>query len=983
MSRTHRCLAALAMALFALPAAALDQLPGIPGIGGGPTRIDPGGEIVFEDPDTDPPLIDPRPEPLALGSIGNDSIELVIHSRPGTNSLFRSRDGGEFVFLETVAADTRIEREDAGLEVGRRYCYRLDVTHPVAFSDFICATTDWRVGFEQRLLTAEETGRVLELFDWRDTEPLGEGTAEAPALYYMNVFVDDPEAPAGLRGIGVHVQDTPVFGEELAGFRASSSLIEEGGRVTGRWHFAVVPGHFYNQIRERVLAQIASGQEPGVRAAVFRQLPVLGAREFPLDRHRLSHQYLGERGFEFNGEAVSECVFNEEFGGEICPFFLGWAARKLAGWIEEGAESLVEGIRTAIGHFQLIYTDDVDFSATFRVLNTDPAFGTERFMVSGWTGEVLVLDNVRIQVRQGIAAFYGHTDSEGRFHKTVLSGVDTRVCVETENHVAELTEFLTEEVVCVADLGELAGTVSFDLDVRDPYLNLLAQMTDAHDYVETVWGHPMPKITVLVGEIADTISLTGRSFSPCMGRMPSAIGVGLDVLLGLIDPGLLFVSGFIEFNYAVDIVLLPNSEDSRGVGVHEYGHAVMCSLIGSQGVDAFQLAWTDVIFATADQSAGNDTSYLTEAFADFLTSQVVGGTNYATPAGNTTSSMSVRYCEAGEACVENNFSSESTFINQVARVVSLLHDAFDGPGNPNDGSHWADDSLGGLQPARALDSLSNEAEVVELAPTDLPAIFEHWDERGTLLNESNFLGGLGDLLQERGYSEAEVCALFELHDSGTTCPSFALAAPWMGWLTAETSPAALFASIVAEPTRPGLGTVLPARWLAAAPTTGLLPPSAAPRSGEQGGTTEVAGLEAPLYPIAILEGVQKTSVKGLGKSKRESAFAFRLGEGWFEALAPTGAQLGGGWSVRNESGTSLRLHPAPEFDPELAGVLEVGLQDLGEGDGEIEITGPPEIRLKLRGDDGVVGKITIPFLVGDGEGESRGSYVAKLRGTLH
>ena len=967
-------LSIFALFAFAAPAAeALDTLPTVPGGGGGPVRIDPDGEIILEDPTPEPP-IDPLPEPLLLGDVGNDSIELVIQSRPGTNQLFRSRDGGAYEFVETIEPDRRVERVDTGLEVGVRYCYRLDVTHPVAFSDFLCARTDWRVGFAQRHFSAAETERILRLFDWRDTETLDEGTAEAPALYYMNVFVDDPEAPAGLRGIGVHLQDTPVFGEELDGFRASSSLVTEGERIVGRWHFAVVPAHFYNQIRNRVLQQLASGDEPGIRAVVFRRLPVTAAREFPLDPHRVAHRFLGERGFEFNGQVVSECVYSEELGGEVCPYFLGWAARKLAGWIEEGAESLVEGIRAAIGQFQLIYTDEVDFEATFRVLNTDPAFGTDRYMVSGWSGEVLVLDNVRVHVRQGLAGFYGHTNSAGFFRKTILAGVDTKVCVETENHVVELTEFLTEEVVCVANLGELTGSVRFDLDVRDAYLNLLAQMTDAHDYVEQVWGHDMPKITVLVGEIADTISLTGRSFAPCMGRMPSAIGVGLDVLAGLISPGLLFVSGFVEFNYAVDIVLLPNSEESRAVGVHEYGHAVMCSLLGSQGADAFQLAWTDVIFATSNQSADNDTSYLTEAFADFLTSQVVGGTNYAAPGGNVTSSMEVNYCEAGESCFENNFRSESSFEDQVARIVSLLHDAFDGSGNPNDGSHWAPDGSGGLQPGRFLDSLRNETEDVELAPTDLPEIFERWDERGTLLNESNFLGGLGDLLQERGFSEAEVCALFSLHDSASNCPAFALAPPWLDWLTADSSPVALFVRGEPEATSvlPGLDAELPARWLLAAPETAEPPAGVLPGSESA----------IPLYPIAVLEGVQKVRLAGFGKDVRDSAFAFRLGEGWFEGIAPDGGRLGGGWRARNAKATSLRLALAPEFDERVLGLLSRALDEKEEFTGELRLTAPPEIRVKLKGQGRVVGKVKIAFVgIRDGV-EKRGSFVAKLRGTL-
>lgn len=977
----------LAAVLFstANSASALDQSVFRPGPvvrpGGG---MDMGGGVL--DPGLELPPLPPIEEPLYLRRAGHDVVELLVRARAGTNRLYRSTDAQNYTHLADFAANTNSDYRDDGLAVGQRYCYRLDYEqNGLVQSDFLCVDTDWRVGFTDRHFTRAEKQQVAELFDWRDTKPLARGTAESPALYYMNVWVDDRQTPDGLRDIGVHLQELPVFEEELAGFRLSQALIEGPDGYAGRWYFAVMPGHFYNQIRERVLAQIANGDAPGIRAIVFRGVPVFAARESIGDRHRLEYQYLGERGFEFNGEPVTNCVYDESLGGEVCPYLLGWAARKFAGWVEEGAETLVEGIRAGIGKFQLLYKDDVDFSAQFYLLNTDPGFNqnanVSRYMVSAWRGEALTLPKVRIHVRQGLAGFYGRTDRSGYFRKTILEGVSTRVCVETESDAVELTEFLTEEVVCVANLGKLTGRVHRDIDVQHPYLNALAAMTDAHDYVEQVLGHNMPKITVLVGDMADTIAVAGRSFAPCMGRVPGAIGIGADLLALVVFPPALLATGFAEFVYAVDIVLLPGADASRGVPVHEYGHAVMCHLMGSQGIDAFEIAWTDVIFATADQSPGNDTSYINEAFADFLTSQIVGGTNYFAPAGAQIASEEVNYCLGGADCVENNFSSQASFSDQVARVTSLLHDAFDRASDPNDGSHWAGDGTGGMLPFRRADSVIDDEEIA-LDPTDLESIFRHWDKRGTLLNEDNFLGGLADLLRTRGYSDAQVCRLFELHGSGSGCPSFVLSSPWNRWNTGQ-APGALFSEAVAERSTPlpSVASVVPGTWLAALPVdeTRL---RESDLEVEAPDTAEADDVPLTPYPVALLKGTQKTKVKGIGKTKRAAAYAFQLGDGWFDVVLPTGDRLDGLWSAKNAEASALRLEAAPEFDQQLAEMLAASLEEQGLR-AHPRLTGPAKIQLKVRPNGDVVGKIKIPFVVSDGEDERKGKAVVKLQGTLY
>ena len=56
----------------------------------------------------------------------------------------------------------------------------------------------------------------------------------------------------------------------------------------------------------------------------------------------------------------------------------------------------------------------------------------------------------------------------------------------------------------------------------------------------------------------------------------------------------------------------------------------------------------------------------------------------------------------------------------------------------------------------------------------------------------------------------------------------------------------------------------------------------------------------------MLEGVQKVAIRKAGKSERETAFAFRLGEGAFLGVDPLGQLCTGAWSARDARGAKLR-----------------------------------------------------------------------------
>lgn len=733
----------------------------------------------------DPPI--PERPRLSLRSKGETSISLNLRCGLGQNILYKKEASGTYKPFKTLTTCPNF-LTDSMLTPGTQYTYKLEATADgEKYSSSISATTLYaRVSFAQLVITPTESARVLAAFDWHKTDPLATGLATQPSLYYMNILLDDALAPQALREMGVHVESSPIFPHELNGWQDATALVTREGQVTGRWYFAVVPGAIYNTIRSESLKALQAGEEPAFAAVVFRRIPVQQAQELWEDRHRLSYTYLGAQGFEYN--AIPRCQVID--GLRVCETqqqLLGWLAQKIFTFVVGAFDSIVENVREVIGAITRQIKGEVTLELAFTLLNTDALFGANDNipMQSGWSGQPLYLAGVKVRVRQGLASFSGTTNAVGMLSLQVAKNSATTVCVETENDFVKLIEFLLTNTVCVKDLGELTSNRSEVIAVKHAYFNVLAQMTDVADYLHTVAGYTMNKITVLVGSWANRLALSDRAFAPCMGRMPNLIVGGGADLLGFLLPAGVVTAAVAEFLYAVDIVLPDADVHSRGVGVHEYGHAVMCDMMARQSLADFQTAWTDVIFASAEQTATNATSYIAEAFADFIASQVVGGTNYFPPtdtASEYESSNSMDYCKASSAgCIDSNFheqhlpANDNGFRAQVRRVAGILHDAFDGhvlAEDPNDGAHW-DKTGSATYVTNILGNTSDlDDEAIALPGPGIMDLFSHWSARAATLSEASFLGALVDTLQAHGYSNSAICDLFKLHAAANTCPSY-------------------------------------------------------------------------------------------------------------------------------------------------------------------------------------------------------------------
>jgi hypothetical protein len=279
------------------------------------------------------------------------------------------------------------------------------------------------------------------------------------------------------------------------------------------------------------------------------------------------------------------------------------------------------------------------------------------------------------------------------------------VCLALENEAAEITDALTEVQFCMFPRDGLFQTPSgfadrdqsIRIQVSNPMVHLLAQLSDAYRYMQVVAGYSNPhKAEVLVGRLADVVGAIPNSAAstPCFA-FPSFNDDFMFEILGIPGFARAAFSPILPF-YAVDMIV-PNVMKfdtwSRGVPTHEYGHFVLCSLLydhlggPSFGWNYGKAARERVNFWGLGKLPGPDAdhAYVNEAFADFIGSQVVGAVNYFRPGrgpGDYSESGVMLYCNAAVAtCLERNFSqalNTGDFDSAVARTMTTLHDAFDG-----------------------------------------------------------------------------------------------------------------------------------------------------------------------------------------------------------------------------------------------------------------------------------------------------------------
>jgi hypothetical protein len=322
----------------------------------------------------------------------------------------------------------------------------------------------------------------------------------------------------------------------------------------------------------------------------------------------------------------------------------------------------------------------------------------------------------------------------------------------------------------------------------------------------SVHGVAPPRARVLTGFNANILTKKTNSgedkvWTPCLGYHHGPIDLAFLDAIGLrflLPPGATVISGplgvYLDILAETDIIM-PNGSKvgrDRAVMSHEYGHFSLCTLMFDANPGAVDILITDNISEGDSDSPTNQTRYLNEAFADYVTGQVAGGADYQwlPPVGTTPSQ---HYCDGSGTvggCWDTNFMLSAKFTDQIARVSSLIHDAFDGAPrgtfSPNSGDSWTLDTsgtcpvpprfVGGDNPGgncmvfsrTAYGDAADERVALHRGAMRTWIGAFHGRSSGDLLREAPFLAGLGDAMRAENNSWCEICRVYALHATTAT-----------------------------------------------------------------------------------------------------------------------------------------------------------------------------------------------------------------------
>lgn len=791
----------------------------------GPTTSWEDAERTFTEP-TEVTL--PEQLPVTIGNSGNHKVVLSFLSANGELVHCHYRGG------------SRAPHPDTARELALARSYRFDrCSNAAKAGDRV--TTTWvklhvqlgdqkdpagRTEVELRLgetfpelappISPEDSIAIRDAFSWQRTQALPETNAEGhPSLYYFIIYLEDREQTEALDEMLIHHSPLPFFTSELTRWDGQMGLFNHQGDGTGLFVFAIMPAVTYNLLRQAAL----DGD------VMYR---VIQPREIPAEARgadgSISYEALRLSGFRY----LDQDPPTDELGTQEQKLF-GRIIRKVVAAVVSVVKAVVRGVQQGIGLVDRWVTGSVELTVALDLRNTDPAFGgrIDRFggpgastpMQRAWgarAGQQVRLPGVRVTARQLAAGalptmFTDHTNDDGVARMKVARGRTTSICLATENSAAQITRFLIEMEVC--DFRSMPGArlntnATYRLFLQHRFFNVLAQATEGQAYLREVVGSTPRKAEILVGYFADLFG--GSAVAPAFGYPSLAYDATLLSLAALAaaNPKFFWATPVILAawpTYAVDIILSADPEgdfdknfDSRALVSHEYGHFAMASLLYAQGVENVSGAYFAAVVQRVRQEQGSPSvgdvqgAYINEAFADFFASQVAGGTNYYTPDDDDLPTATdtnhcglgpIEYCQAQPStdnpCVETNERDTRTFLRRVDRLVTLLHDAYDGwaigANTPGHGRAWGrmDGGNNRLTCGNATTATlvytptpvgDNGDEEIRLAGGQIRNLFRYWDGRSNRLTENSFLAALADTMRESNYNWCQQCQLFALHD---------------------------------------------------------------------------------------------------------------------------------------------------------------------------------------------------------------------------
>jgi hypothetical protein len=232
------------------------------------------------------------------------------------------------------------------------------------------------------------------------------------------------------------------------------------------------------------------------------------------------------------------------------------------------------------------------------------------------------------------------------------------------------------------------------------------------------------------------------------------------------------------------------------------------------------VAWADVIVGSlTGQAPTSEQAVIAEGFADFMTLQVAGGTNYVLGDKVAAASRSVSYCDGASSLSTGCFEANSlrcegagcTFDQNVKWAVSVFQDTFDRVPTtgldvtnpninlPNDGSHWTLSGTKLVHHHAGFQLSMADSDTIQLAGPRIMDIFTSWAAAGSTLRYASFFGGLAKALRTNGFDLNSSCAMFGAHEPTSTCPSYFVTAHGGSWTLPVLTAAATSSELTRQP----------------------------------------------------------------------------------------------------------------------------------------------------------------------------------------
>lgn len=610
----------------------------------------------------------PTSYPLGGGEICNSTV--TFRFRQGTSPLVTcTYRGGSTTSTPTTEPELNAGRTlhfqscSDGLPASTRRTanhFELSVTpcpgfavtvNPPVVNDNACSE-------QLELLTVEQTRQMRQSFTWAGKQKLQETNPDGtPALYYAWVLIRNKTEALALKQLRIHVLTRPLFADELNQFAGKCGAITNPGDGQGTFVPVVIPGGIYNGLIEALTSGDIAGPPCNANcdrvifdAVIIRQVPAASRNA----NGSIRVDQLINSGFKY-------LHYEKDPLADFHTMELDGASKLLVAamdFVGELAVDVGEFVLNRLGDLSRLFLGTTHVDLHLWVTNRDPHFPGP-VAVRGWgpfAGRNLGAPGLQVTVIQPFLAVLpipatsmGNTDMLGHVHiEAFESPLGAALCIETKNDAALVTDFMLANEVCdfrgLTDTShrfwDMTNDKTFDLQVDELRLTGLYQATDVFEWDKAVGGFEPKRARIISGAWGDTITSHGddgesRLYAPCLnfGNTFSDAALGAALLAG----GLLVAIGgnppiietaIIAVLTNSDIVMGLNSnlKRSREVMSHEYGHYSLCDML----TDANEFADDYIIWSTI---GNGDTlqpgvRYMNEAFADFVTANVVGGADY-------------------------------------------------------------------------------------------------------------------------------------------------------------------------------------------------------------------------------------------------------------------------------------------------------------------------------------------------------------------